>query len=69
MDKHIEVEDRHQVNAKTKGQVKIKICYNNGGTFIATLHDVLFAPDIWYRLFSIIVLMNSGNASFFHKGL
>ena len=50
-DKYIEVADGHHVTAKQKGQVWIKMCDDNGGTFIATLHNVLFAPDLFDRLF------------------
>ena len=50
--------DGHHVTAKQKVQVQIKMCNNNGDTFIATLHNVLLAPDLCDRLFSIIMLMN-----------
>ena len=50
-DKHIEVLDGHRTMAKQKGQVRIKMCDDNGNTFIATLHDVLLAPDLCNRLF------------------
>ena len=59
--KHIEVANRHHVTAKQKGQVRIKMCNNNGDPFIATLHNVILAPDLCDRLFSIITLMNSGH--------
>ena len=49
-DKYIEVADVHHVAAKQKRQAQIKI---------ATLHNVLLAPDLYDRLFSIIKLMNS----------
>ena len=67
-DEHIEVMDGHHVTAKKKGQVRIKMCNNNGDPFIATLHNVLLAPDICNRLFSIITLMNLGHTCLFHKG-
>ena len=35
-DKYIEVADGHHVTAKQKGQVRIKICDDNGKPFIAT---------------------------------
>ena len=57
-DKHIEVAD---VNHVTKGQVQIKMCYDNRYLFIATLHNVLLAPYLSDRLFSFISLMNSGH--------
>ena len=60
--------DGHHIVAKQKGQVWIKMCDNNGDTFIAILHNVLLAPDINDSLFSIITLMNSGYACLFHKG-
>ena len=44
------------------------MCDNNGKTFIATLYNVLLAPDLCDRLFSIITLMNSGHNCIFHKG-
>ena len=44
------------------------MCDDNGDTFIATLHNVLLAPDQWDRLLSIIKLMNSGHTCLFHKG-
>ena len=58
-DKYIEVADRNHATAKQKGQVQIKMCDNNRDTFIATLHNILLAPDPCDRLFSIITLMNS----------
>ena len=67
-DKYIEVADGHQVTAKKKCQVQIKMCDNNGDTFIATLHNVLLAPDLCNKLFSIIKSMNSGHNCLFHKG-
>ena len=67
-DKYIEVADRHQVTAKQKGQVGIQICDNNGNPFIATLHNVLLAPDLCDMLFLIITLMNSGYPCIVNKG-
>ena len=40
---------------------------DNGETFIATLYNVLLAPDLCDRLFSIITLMNAGHTCLFHK--
>ena len=45
-DRYIEVADGHHVTAKQKGQVQIKICDDHGDPFIATLHNVLLAPDL-----------------------
>ena len=67
-DKYIEVADGHHVTAKQKGQVRIKMCDDNGKTFIATLYNVLLAPDLCDRLFSIIMLMNAVHTCLFHKG-
>ena len=50
-DKHIEFADGHHVTAKQKGQIRIKICIDNGDPFIATLHNVLMAPDLRDGLF------------------
>ena len=44
------------------------MCNDNGDTFIATLHNVLLAPDLCNRLFSIITLINLGHTYLFHKG-
>ena len=44
------------------------MCDDNGKTFIATLYNLLLAPDLCDRLFSIITLMNSGHTCIFHKG-
>ena len=66
-DKYIEVADRHHVTAKRKGQVQIQMCDDNEKTFIATLYNVLLAPDLYNRLFSIISLMNAVHTCLFHK--
>ena len=66
-DKYIEVADRHHVTAKQKGQVRIKMCDNNGKPFIATFHNVLLAPDLCNRLFLIIKLINSVHTCLFQK--
>ena len=57
-DKYIEVADGHFFTAKKTGEVQIKMCDDNGKPFIATLYNILLAPDLCYRLFSIITLMN-----------
>ena len=67
-DKYIEVADGHHVTAKQKGQLRIKMCDNNGKPFIATLHKVILAPDLCDRLFSIVTLMHSVHNCLFHKG-
>ena len=67
-DKYIEVTDGHHVTAKQNGQVQIQMCDDNGKPFIATLHNVLLAPDLCDRFFSIITLMNSRHTCLFHKG-
>ena len=67
-DKYIEVADGHHVTAKQKGQLRIKLCDDNGNPFIATLHNALLAPDLCDRLFSIITLMNAGHTYLLHKG-
>ena len=45
-DKYIKIADRHHVTAKQKGLVRIKMCNNNRKSFIATLYNVLLAPDL-----------------------
>ena len=66
--KYIEVVDRHHVTAKQKYQVQIQMCNDNGNTFIATLHNVLLAPDLCDKFFSIVMLMNVGHTYLFQKG-
>ena len=44
------------------------MCDNNGYPFIVTLNQVLLAPDLCNRLFSIIRLMDLGHTCLFHKG-
>ena len=34
------------------------MCDNNGDTFIATLHNVILAPDLCDRLFFTVTLVN-----------
>ena len=67
-DKFIEVADGHHVTAKQKVSVRIQMFDDNGETFIATLYNVLLAPDLCDRLFSIITIMNAGHKCLFHKG-
>ena len=45
-----------------------EMCDDNRKPFIATLYNVLLAPDLCDRLFSIIKLMNAGHTFLFHKG-
>ena len=67
-DKNIEVTDRHNVTAKQKGLVKIKMCDNYRDPFIATLHNVLLAPDLCDRLLLIIKLMILVHTCLLNKG-
>ena len=66
-DKYIDVADGHHVTAKQKGQLRIQMCDDNRKNFIATLYNVLLAPDLCDRLFSIIMLNNAGHTCLFHK--
>ena len=66
--KYIELANGHNVTAKQKGQVQIQLCDNNGNTIMATLYNVLLAPDLCDKLFSIIKLINVGHNCIFHKG-
>ena len=50
-DTYIEVADGHHVTVKQKGIIQTKMCDNNRDTCIATLHNMLLAPNIWDRLF------------------
>ena len=44
------------------------MCDDNGYLFIAILDNVLLAPDLCDRLFSIIALIKLGHTCLFHKG-
>ena len=50
-DKSVEVADVHHVTSKQKGSVRIQMCNDNGKTFVATLYNVLLAPELCDRLF------------------
>ena len=50
-DKHIEVAEGNHVMEKQKVKVRIKIWNDNGDPFIAMLHNVLLAPDLYNGLF------------------
>ena len=41
---------------------------DNGKTFVATLYNVLLAPDLCDRLFSMITLINAVHTCLSHKG-
>ena len=43
------------------------MCDDHGDPFIPRLHNVLLAPELCNRLFSIVTLMNSGHTYLFHK--
>ena len=43
------------------------MCDDNGKPCIATLYNVLLAPDLCDRLFLIIMLMNAGHTCIFQK--
>ena len=51
-DKFIEVADGHHITPKEKGSVRIKMCDDNGKTFIVTLYNILLALDLCDRLLS-----------------
>ena len=48
--KHIDVADRHHVTAKQNSHARIKMCDNHGDPFIARLHNVILAPDLYDSL-------------------
>ena len=66
-DKYIEVKDRNFVTSKQTGKFQIEMRDDNGKLFIATLYNVLLAPDSRNKLFLIITLMNLGHIWIFHK--
>ena len=43
------------------------MCDNNAYPFIATFHNILLAPALWDRLFSITTVTNSGYTCLLHK--
>ena len=66
-DKYIDVADGNFVTAKQTGEVQIKINGDNGKPFIATLYNVLFAPDLCSQLFSIVTFMNLVHTCLIHN--
>ena len=46
-DKYIKVAYGNFVIRKQTGQVQMKILDYNGNSFIATLYNILFAPDLY----------------------
>ena len=54
-DKYIDVSDWHDVTAKPKGQILIQMCDDNRYPFIATLHNLILAPDLWNGFFNYYV--------------
>ena len=46
----------------------MQMCDDNVKKLFATIYNVLLAPDLCDRLFSIITLMNAGHMCLFHKG-
>ena len=45
IDKYVEVVDGGFVTAKKTGEVQIKMCDDNGNSFVATLYNALLEPD------------------------
>ena len=66
--KYIGIAEGHHVTAQQKVTVQIKMCNNNGDTYIVTLHNVLLEPDLCNTLISIVTLINLGHNCSFHKG-
>ena len=68
IDKYIKVADRHFITAKKTGAVKINMCEDIGKPLISTLYNVLLAPELYDRLFTILMSVNLGYSCLFHKG-
>ena len=51
IDKYIKFADGRIIPAEQTGQFQIEIIDNNGGHFIATLYNILLAPEFCDRLF------------------
>ena len=66
--KYVKVVDGHYVTENQKGPVQIIIWDNNGNPFVVTLHKLLLTPDLCYRLFFIIMLMDLVHTCLFQKG-
>ena len=60
-DKYIEFARGHFVIEKQTGEVQMNLCDVNGKSLIATLYNILFAPDLCECLFNVVELMNSGH--------
>ena len=46
---------------KQIGEFQIKMCGGNDKLFIATLYNLLLAPDLCNQLFFIVALINLGH--------
>ena len=64
-DENIKVADGNFVTTKQTGQVQIEMRDDNVESFIDTLYNVLFAPDLCNQLLYITKLMNLGHTYFF----
>ena len=64
----MKVSDGNHVTSNQKVKVKIKMCDDNRDTFIATLHNLILAPDICDRSFLIMTLISLGHNYLFQKG-
>ena len=56
------------MSQKKRGQVRTKICDDSRDPFIATLHNIILAPYLCDKVFSIIALINSGSPCLFNNG-
>ena len=65
---HYKTANEHHVTEKQNGDIQIKMCNNNGYTFITTMHNLFLTPDLYDKLFSIITLINLGHTCLFYKG-
>ena len=66
-DKYIDVSDSIFFTEKQKGEFQIKMCDDHVKPFIDTLYNVLLTQDYCDRLFSIVLLMNTGHTCLFYK--
>ena len=65
-DTYIEFIDGHLVTEKQIGEVQIKMSDNPGESFIPTLYHVILVPELFNRLFYIIVAIILRHNFLFH---
>ena len=67
--KYVQVADGNLVTVKKTGELQIKIRYDYGKPFVATLYNLLLTPYLCDQMCSVITPINMVHTYLFHKGL